>query len=309
MSNQQNTFGGPESNLQPSTSLSHGAVSACPQHPNHVHHHGAHQHHDMPSVQMAIPTNPMGTQQQQHSTVIFAAPSQGHQMPIPLIAGFPPAPNMQMNSGVPPPVLAMHQGNQAFPPLVHTQAIHIHNHTGQPLPAPPQMHRFPPSIPPPQTTAGTSNLQGISTHHSQQEFNDPAIMSVSKLPPPRPPLRQDQVHANALPTNIMDVNQRLGDSSHQPGIKPTIPMNSNVKSVQDIEREMMGGPNARNINNSVPQPNRLQQQNRMQGQLQHRMSYNGNNGYRQMQSGMRNNQNNQVRLNKNKKMAGDFGFD
>ena len=93
----------------------------------------------------------------------------------------------------------------------------------------------------------------------------------------------------------MDVNQRLGESSHQPGIKPTIPINSNVKSVQDIEREMMGGPNTRNINNSVPQPNRLQQQNRMQGQLQHRMSYNGNNGYRQMQSGMRNNQNNQVR--------------
>ena len=294
MSNQQNTFGGPESNLQPSTSLSHGAVSACPQHPNHVHHHGAHQHHDMPSVQMAIPTNPMGTQQQQHSTVIFAAPSQGHQMPIPLIAGFPPAPNMQMNSGVPPPVLAMHQGNQAFPPLVHTQAIHIHNHTGQPLPAPPQMHRFPPSIPPPQTTAGTSNLQGISTHHSQQEFNDPAIMSVSKLPPPRPPLRQDHVHTNTLPTNIMDVNQRLGDSSHQPGIKPTIPINSNVKSLQDIEREMMGGLSAKKAPNPLQQHSGLNQYNRSQGPMHNRPLYNSNQVPRQANIGMRNNLPHQV---------------
>ena len=92
-----NVLQGGESVLQPATSFGHG--SGCPQHPNHFHHHGAHPQ-DMSTVQMNMPANPIGTQcntaltQQQQRTVIFAAAPPGHQMSMPVIGGFPPAPNM-----------------------------------------------------------------------------------------------------------------------------------------------------------------------------------------------------------------------
>ena len=68
-------------NVVPSESQiqqAHG--STCPQHPHHFHH-TSHQH-DLAGVT------------QQPSTVIFAAAPPGHQMAMPVIAGFPPAPNL-----------------------------------------------------------------------------------------------------------------------------------------------------------------------------------------------------------------------
>jgi len=291
-----------ESQLQQSTAHVQGSTSTCPQHPNHFHHHG-HHHQDLSTVQMAMPGNPMGTQSNtilsQQPTVIFAVAPPGHQMPIPSMTGFPTAPTMQIHSGVAPPVLAMHPGHQTFPPpLGHAQAIHIHNHPGQSQTLPshlqgPNIHGFPPSIPPPQSSISSNIQQGRASVHTQQEFNDPAIMSVSKLPPPRPNLQQQGLHGNSLPTNIMDMNSRLNDAPHQHGANPTIPMSSNVKSVQDLEREMMEGPYARNANNSTQQANRFQQHNRNQGHLQYKVPFNGNNATRQMQPGFRNGPSNQ----------------
>lgn len=254
----------------------------------------------MSTLQMSMPNNPIGTQgntalTQQQPTVIFAAAPPGHQMPMPVIAGFPPAPNMQMHSGVAPPVLSLHPGHQAFPPqLSHGQAIHLHNHAGQSLPPPhlqgQNLHGFPPSMPPPHS----SNLNSRAPVPSRQEFNDPAIMSVSKLPPPRPPLQQPGLPANSLPTNIMQMNSKLTEASQQHGPRPIIPVSSNVKSLQELEREMMGGFSGKKVNIGSAQANKIYQPNRPQGPLPHRMGYNNNYGHRQMHMGIRNNQNNQV---------------
>ena len=293
--------------VQPTAAFSQGPAAACPQHPHHHHHHGPHQHQHMSPGQMAMPVNAMATQsnsvlsQQQQPTVIFAAAPPGHHMSIPVMAGFPPAPTMQVHSAVPPSMLAMHHGHQTLPPpLGHTQAIHIHHHPGQSLTPPhlqgPNVQGFPPSVPPPQAPPISSNTVHVRGPIHQQEFNDPAIMSVSKLPPPRPGLQQQSLHVNSLPTNIMQMNPRQIETSHQHGRKPSIPANSNVKSVQDLEREMMGGSAVSRANNNTTQQaqtNKTQQQNRLQGQLQHRGAYN-NNVTRQMQTGFRNHPPNQV---------------
>lgn len=282
-----------------------GPTTACPQHPNHFHHHGYHPH-NIPTIEMAMQSNPIapnqGTavlSQQQQPTVIFAAAPPVHQVPHPVLTGFPPAPSMQAHSGVAPPVLAMHPGHQPFPPpLGQAQAIHIHNHPGQSQPLPPPLlgqniQGFPPSIAP-QQSIGSNVQQGRSSLHSQQEFNDPAIMSVSKLPPPRPNLQQHG-HGNLLSTNIVDINSRPKDMSHQRGPNPIIPISSNVKSVQDLEREMMGGSYPRKANIATQQTNKFHQHNRNQGHLPHNLPLNGNNT-RQMQPGFRNGQGIQVKL-------------
>ena len=118
-------------------------------------------------------------------------------------------------------------------------------------------------------------------------------MSVSKLPPPRPHLQQPGPPANSLPTNIMQMSSNLTEASHHHGPRPIIPMTSNVKSVQELEREMMGGSCGKKANNSS-QVTKNYQPNRPQAQLQHKMGYNNNYGHKQMHMGIRNNQNNQV---------------
>ena len=255
---------------------------------------------------MTMPVTPMATQCNsavtQHPTVIFAAAPPGHPMSIPVITGFPPAPTMQVHSTATPSVLAMHHGPQPVPPpLGHAQAIHIHHHPGQSLPPPnlqgPTVQGFPPSLPPPQAPSiSSNNVHNRGPIYQQQEFNDPAIMSVSKLPPPRPSLQQRGVQTNPLSTNIMQMNPRGIETSHQHGPKPSIPASSNVKSVQDLERELMGGSVVNRANNTYTnqQANKTYQHIRSQGQLQQRGAYNSNHVTRQMQSGFRNNQPNQV---------------
>ena len=221
-----------------------------------------------------------------------------HQVAVPVIAGFPPAPNLQLHSGVPQPVLAMTPGQQSYPhPLGNGQAIHIHNHPGHSyLPQRTQhgsnIHLHQSSVPPPQTTAiSNTNLQ--TQANSQQEFTDPAIMSVSKIPPPRSSLQQNGSE-NSFPTNIMQINSNSADVSHQHRHKPIIPTSSNVKSVQDIEREMMTEQCAKNAHHTLQQNIGLNQYNRSQGQMHNRPGYNANHVPRQAHMGMRNNLPHQV---------------
>ena len=281
------------------------SAGVCPQHPHHHHHHGPQQHQDLPHIQMAMPVNPMATQcnsaHTQQPTIIFASAPPGHPMSMPVMAGFPPAPNMQVHSAVNPSMLGVHHGHQTHPPpLGHTQAIHIHHHPGQSLPPHlqrPNIHGFPP-IPYSQTQPISSDNTHIrGPINQQQEFNDPAIMSVSKLPPPRSNVHQQGAHTNSLTTNMMQMNPKRTDISHQHESKPCIPANSNVKSVQDLERELMGGPVVNHsFNNSIRQANKTSQQNKPQGQMVHRGGYNS--APRYSQSGFRNNHPNQVRAKK-----------
>ena len=76
--------------------------------------------------------------------------------------------------------------------------------------------------------------------------------------------------------------------------KPIIPASSNVKSVQDLEREMMAGPTVKKTHNYQQQNNMLNQQNRPHGQIHNRPGYNANQLPRQNHIGMRNNQPYQV---------------
>ena len=286
---QANAIQGGESHIQ----QAHG--STCPQHPHHFHHSGPHHHHDISAMQMAMATNPGAAQP---STIIFAAAPPGHQVAVPVLAGFPPAPNLQLHSGVPQPVLAMPPGPQTYPhPLGNGQAVHIHNHPGHAyLPQSNQqgsnIHVLQSSVPPPQTTA-ISNTSSKTQTNSQQEFTDPAIMSVSTIPPPRASLQQNGSE-NSFPPNIVQMNAKSADVSHQHGHKPIIPTSCNVKSVQDIEREMMGGLSAKKAPNPLQQHSGLNQYNRSQGPMHNRPVYNSNQVPRQANIGMRNNLPHQV---------------
>ena len=259
--------------------------SACPQHPHHFHH-TSHQH------DLAGAT-------QQPSTVIFAAAPPGHQMAMPVIAGFPPAPNLQLHSGVPQPVLALPPGHQAYPhALAHAQAIHIHNHQGHPYHPQasqqgPNIHLLHSPVHPTHSMAMSNNNTSTAPANNQQEFTDPAIMSVSKIPPPRASAHQNGTD-NSFPTNIMQINSKGSDVPYHHGHKPTIPSTSNVKSVQDLEREMMAGPpkKPQNLQQPINAPN---QHNRPQGYMYNRPGYNTQLP-RQGHHGMRNNQPHQVRI-------------
>ena len=259
--------------------------SACPQHPNHFHHSGIH-HHEISGLT------------QQPSTVIFAAAPPGHQMAVPVIAGFPPAPNLQLHSGIPQPVLALPPGHQAYPhALAHAHAIHIHNHPGHPYnPQTTQqgsnVHVLQSPVHPATSMAMSSNNFSKEPAATQQEFTDPAIMSVSKIPPPRASAQQNGSD-NSFPTNIMQMNTKVSDVSHH-GQKPTIPASSNVKSVQDLEREMMAGPTSKKPHNA--QQNNVPNQHNRQGQMYNRPGYNTQQLPRQNHHGMRINQPHQVML-------------
>ena len=267
----------------------------CPQHPHHVHHPG-HHHPDLAAVQMAMASNP-GGQTQQSSTVIFAAAPPGHQVAVPVIAGFPPAPNLQLHSGVPQPVMALPPGHQPYPhPLAQAQGIHIHNHQGHSfLPNPNQqgsnIHVLQSAVHPHQICM--PNNQSNAQANFQQEFTDPAIMSVSKIPPPRASNQQNGSNSS-FPTNIMQMNSKVVDTTHSNVHKPIIPASSNVKSVQDLEREMMAGPTVKKTHNNQQQNNVLNQQHRPHGQIHNRPGYNANQLPRQNHIGMRNNQPYQV---------------
>jgi len=256
-------------NVVPSESQiqqAHG--STCPQHPHHFHH-TSHQH-DLPGV---TPSERLNIK---NMNINEAAPP-GHQMAMPVIAGFPPAPNLQLHSGVPQPVLALPPGHQAYPhALAHAQAIHIHNHQGHPYHPQasqqgPNLHLLPSPVHPPHSMAMSNNNTSAAPANNQQEFTGPAIMSVSKIPPPRATALQNGSD-NSFPTNIMQINSKGSDVPHHHGNKPTIPSSSNVKSVQDLEREMMAGPpkKPQNLQQPINAPN---QHNRPQGHMYNRPGY------------------------------------
>ena len=238
--------------------------------------------------QMVTQCNSAMTQQQQPTVIFAAAPPGHHPMSIPVIAGFPHTATMQVHSAA---HSGMHHGHPTSSPLLgHTQAIHIHHHPSQAVSPHPHVpvqnvQGFPPTLPPPHTQSTSSKdlvtARGPINH--QQEFHDPAIMSVSKLPPPTPQ-RQDAT-PNPLTANMMQTNSRQFEL-HRQSPRPPIPPNSKVKSVQDLEREMMRGPFSNLANNSGQNVNK-NQYSRSQGQLQNRGPYSGNNVTRSIQPGFR----------------------
>ena len=92
----------------------------------------------------------------------------------------------------------------------------------------------------------------------------------------------------------MQINSNSANISHPRGHKLIIPTSSNVKSVQDIEREMMAEPSAKNPHHTLQQNIGLNQYDRSQGQMHNRPGYNANHVPRQAHMGMRNNLPHQV---------------